>query len=611
MPPRHFIPRKPPADSTSSSSSGKVSAFDRAKQQEQQRRHQQDQETRAAYDDFVKSFDPVGRHDHDQQRHSSSSWARSGFKSRHHQRANDVPSRPPVPATTDTAVAVDRLLSTRPDELSEFDDRTVYIRGVAAESVLQPYLAMSSTTHVGYDWPAPDLLRVRFRNHDQAVDFNREINGKYGGDGMRIASAVGRQPPPSATAPALSSGHGVATHHHLSAGPFGARLATRHGGHHYGKVAPPESSSSAPPPTTTSTSTLDTTVVTVRYPTTAGRMRMIHAMVEHVFNHGPEFEAAIMARERFNPEFAFLFDQSLPDAVYYRWKLWSLASGEPVDRWDFKPAESIFRDRIVWQPPRPLPSVADEIDRLDDDENDEDNGRDRDRDAAVREWLGPVAHLHLVVLLQHVSMRRGAIARVMAFAIKHAYAAEEIVKVMCKSIIVNSSSTTPQVRIARLWSVGDVLYNSGMGLANKGVWKYRPLFQDQLISVFAGLRQVMMAQFEHGGRIRADNFKRQVLAVVSVWEGWNVFTHAALELMTTEFVGKQPAEPQQSATKPAADMSPAVSAEVSNGRWKKVEKSTPFAPVVSVAVVHDAADLEKLIDLELDGEPLSSSDDEQ
>lgn len=209
--------------------------------------------------------------------------------------------------------------------------------------------------------------------------------------------------------------------------------------------------------------------VKVQYPESLRALRKIHLMVENVVKYGPEFEAAIMARERNNPEFAFLFDTCMPDHVYYRWKAWSVASGEGVNDWNTSEVE-IFNDGIVWIPPPKSVTIDDELERLD--SEDEEAGT---TEKSPQPWLGSLAHLHLTLLLKHISMRRGAIARVMAFAMDHSHAADEIVDVVCESIVDPEATITD--RIARLWAVGDILHNSGLGIGgiSKGTWKYRGL----------------------------------------------------------------------------------------------------------------------------------------
>ena len=44
-----------------------------------------------------------------------------------------------------------------------------------------------------------------------------------------------------------------------------------------------------------------------------------------------------MAAEASNPEFGFLFDLRAPDHAYYRWRLFSLASGDTLRAWRVEP----------------------------------------------------------------------------------------------------------------------------------------------------------------------------------------------------------------------------------------------------------------------------------
>ena len=69
-----------------------------------------------------------------------------------------------------------------------------------------------------------------------------------------------------------------------------------------------------------------------------GRARfLIDAMAAYVDADGPAFEAAVMAAEASNPEFGFLFDLRAPDHAYYRWRLFSLASGDTLRAWRVEP----------------------------------------------------------------------------------------------------------------------------------------------------------------------------------------------------------------------------------------------------------------------------------
>ncbi len=51
-----------------------------------------------------------------------------------------------------------------------------------------------------------------------------------------------------------------------------------------------------------------------------------------------------MEREGSNPEFNFLYDIRCPEHAYYRWRLFSLASGDTLRRW----VRGGVRARLCW-----------------------------------------------------------------------------------------------------------------------------------------------------------------------------------------------------------------------------------------------------------------------
>ena len=70
--------------------------------------------------------------------------------------------------------------------------------------------------------------------------------------------------------------------------------------------------------------------LTVVMPTDAARRELIDRLALFVAAEGHTFECAIMEREQLNPVYRFLFDQQLPDHLYYRWKVISLCCGRHV-----------------------------------------------------------------------------------------------------------------------------------------------------------------------------------------------------------------------------------------------------------------------------------------
>ncbi len=46
---------------------------------------------------------------------------------------------------------------------------------------------------------------------------------------------------------------------------------------------------------------------------------------------------AVVAAQAENPDFRFLFDLASPEHAYYRWRLFSLASGDSMRSWRVEP----------------------------------------------------------------------------------------------------------------------------------------------------------------------------------------------------------------------------------------------------------------------------------
>ena len=87
--------------------------------------------------------------------------------------------------------------------------------------------------------------------------------------------------------------------------------------------------------------------------------------------------------------------------------------------------------------------------------------------------------------------------------------------------------------MARLWLISDILHNSAVSLTH--AWKYRQEFQQRLGVVFDHFSAIYYS-FE--GRLKADTFKRQVLAVVEVWDDWIVFPPEQTSVWKDRLEGK-------------------------------------------------------------------------
>lgn len=183
---------------------------------------------------------------------------------------------------------------------------------------------------------------------------------------------------------------------------------------------------------------------------------------------GPMFEAMIMNREINNPMYRFLFENQSPAHVYYRWKLYSILQGEAPAKWrtdDFR----MFKNGSFWRPPPLNPYLHGPYDDGEEEEGEE------EEEGSKKGSLKEDERDKLEEMLRGLSPRRGDVAEAMLFCLNHAEAAEEIVECIAESLSI--LKTPLPKKIARLYLVSDVLYNSSAKVANASY--YRKYFESK------------------------------------------------------------------------------------------------------------------------------------
>ncbi|ORX92772.1 hypothetical protein K493DRAFT_263093 [Basidiobolus meristosporus CBS 931.73] len=251
-------------------------------------------------------------------------------------------------------------------------------------------------------------------------------------------------------------------------------------------------------------------------------VKLIHKVVERVLLYGPSFEAVIMEREVDNPKFSFLFKHESPEHVYYRWKLFSMLQGDQKGFWRTEPFY-MFDEGAIWIPPE-IPFNEESAQCLSESDYDSEN----DLEEGPKGALSRRAKAHFEKMLRQISNERGSIARLMAFAIDHAGAFEEVVDIVVKSLTI--PETPIPTKIARLHLISDILHNSSVPLPN--AWKLRSGFESKLPIVFTHLAEVYNSI---QGRLKAEHFRRQVMNVVGAWEKWIIFPQPYLDSLASSF----------------------------------------------------------------------------
>ncbi|ORX70194.1 RNA-binding domain-containing protein [Linderina pennispora] len=238
--------------------------------------------------------------------------------------------------------------------------------------------------------------------------------------------------------------------------------------------------------------------VTVHRPKDPAVLRTIHWTIQHVLQYGTPFE--VMLINRGDPRLAFLINSRSAEGVYYRWRMYSLLNGDTKERWRTKMFVMYDQGGPVWQPP---PIVRDVL------------------------GLSRVEREQLVDALNHVTNERGSVAHAMKLAIECASAWEDVVDVVTRSLL--DDAAPYMSKYARLLVVSDILHNC----SEQGAWRLRQGFEKVLDRVFRHLADVYRAI---EARLRAEHFRKLVLAVLAVWEVRMVFPPDMLHAFSKGFL---------------------------------------------------------------------------
>ncbi|XP_071373027.1 U2 snRNP-associated SURP motif-containing protein isoform X3 [Centroberyx affinis] len=254
---------------------------------------------------------------------------------------------------------------------------------------------------------------------------------------------------------------------------------------------------------------------------TRNLLSLIHRMIEFVVREGPMFEAMIMNREINNPMYRFLFENQSPAHVYYRWKLYSILQGEAPAKWrtdDFR----MFKNGSLWRPPPLNPYLHGPYDDGEEEEEEEESSKKGCLKEDERDKLEEI--------LRGLTPRKGDIAEAMLFCLSHAEAAEEIVECITESLSI--LKTPLPKKIARLYLVSDVLYNSSAKVSNASY--YRKYFETKLCQIFSDLNATYKTI---QGHLQCENFKQRVMSCFRAWEDWAVYPDPFLIKLQNIFLG--------------------------------------------------------------------------
>ena len=504
---------------------------------------------------------------------------------------------------------------------------------------------------------------VTLAKETPAIDIDTAVGAlqnKYLGRGFNLSlsrylssAAVVDLPGPSTSSSLPFGARPVPTGPTFNRGPPGAS--------HRGGFAPPQSYA---PSGAGQFGRAPLVQVNVNPPADLKQIKLIHKTLEAMLTHGPEFEALLMSRKEIQAEerWAWLWDSRSPGGVYYRWRLWDILTSRGNATGT---TQTIFERGAVWvAPEKPLPFeyttrldefVSDSEYDSSDDEDSGDEGRRRhlhhhggapppdigNTDGDDLAYLNPLQKAKLTHLLARLpttnaKLRRGDVARITAFAIQHAgEGADEVVQMITSNVQIpfafsganpdhkahaeendeeieerTTEEDTSSSKLIGLFIISDILSSSSTS-GVRHAWRYRQLFeaalrQNQIFERLGRLEKVM-----RWGRMRAEKWKRSVLSVLTLWEGWCVFPQASQEHFTAVFTNP-PLTAEEEAANAAAEKA-SVAALAAKSKWKTVDEKaqaeTRKEPDLNPEIEDDMDVDGEPMDEDLDGEPMEEDVD--
>lgn len=505
------------------------------------------------------------------------------------------------------------------------------------------------------------------------------LQNKYLGWGFYLS--ISRHLSSAAINTAIPITHGLAS---LTNQPFGARPVA-HGHLSRGPPPGPHRSGFAPPSSygpSYHNKGNQGLQVEVKLPSDLKELKLIHKTLENLLTYGPEFEALLMSRPEVQREekWAWVWNPRSTGGVFYRWKLWDILTNPGKtprrNRTRAHPV-AVFENGPNWVEPEnnlrfEFTTKLNEFVSDEEYDSSDDDDSDREEERRLNEGVGDVndgmGHLnplqkakltHLLARLPtvHSRLRRGDVARITAFAIKHAgTGGEEVVDMIVSNVnnpfaytVANpdrqqneneareakarsdglddsvntdipgqpaqnkkSSSNekldTSSAQLVGLYIISDILSSSSTS-GVRHAWRYRQLFENAL-KLHKTFERLGRLEKELGwGRLKMEKWRRSVGILLSLWEGWCVFPQASQEHFTRSFEQPPPTEKELAEAKNRADAEKAAGVFGGKGKskWKAVDDTADTAARFNP--IGASGDVDGM-DIDIDGAPIPDEDED-
>ena len=293
--------------------------------------------------------------------------------------------------------------------------------------------------------------------------------------------------------------------------------------------------------------------IQVDLPPDPQRRQLIDTVASYVAKDGAQLENRI----RDDPTLDFLHtiitpssQQNTADRIYYKWRVYSFCQGDGLHAWRTEPFRMFQSPGAVWIPP-PVNTEAARRELLEKErkaaevEQQKQQRRimlQKERRPAVeysRIQLFPEERAEFDRLFRiELCASRGAICRAMAFCFEKSGAFAQICDLikdllMEKQSTANDMNAAAEVKIAQLFVLSDILFNSQQpGVRN--AFRFRDSIEKMAPEIFTSLGE----QTSSWGRITRNKLAMAVQSVLGAWTNWSVYSPSFLDELQTRFEGK-------------------------------------------------------------------------
>jgi U2-associated protein SR140 len=290
--------------------------------------------------------------------------------------------------------------------------------------------------------------------------------------------------------------------------------------------------------------------IVIKPPFDVAVMTAADRVAEFVKADGWALEQLILEREMSNPMFAFLHETQSPDHAYYRWRAYSLAQGDTLEKFRTKPFR-MYENGPIWQPPEcpiKVPEGLESSSRVFSERTAEqaaaaaaassastvaetgdsqrsstastalsrprsssegerrirERARERDSDGRARILDGQLSNRQLDDLhemLRALKVERKSIEEGMMFCLDHSEAADEVIDALVESLTLSAADSHVEKKMARLYLLSDILHNSSAPYPKTA--RFRSQIEAKLPEILASFREAIQSM----GRISAEHMR--------------------------------------------------------------------------------------------------------